>query len=65
MKILATFVILLTLCSITFNKKSMKSSVKEKSKSKTKSISKANKIAKKSDPGAILPAVAVINYLNF
>ena len=52
MKILATFIILLTLCSLTLNKKSMKSITEKGTKSTIQSKNKA-------DPGAILPAAAV------
>lgn len=55
MKILATFIICLTLCSFTFNKKAMKLNAE---KANTNSAIKSNS-KNKSDPGAILPAAAV------
>lgn len=58
MKILATFIILLTLCSLTLTKKSMKSEKSTKTELK-KSTSASKTEATKSDPGAILPAAAV------
>ena len=58
MKILATFVILLTLCSFTLNKKSMKSNAKKGTKSTNVSENKETS-KNKADPGAILPAAAV------
>ena len=58
MKILATFIILLTLCSLTLNKKSLKSNAEKGTKSTIKSENKATS-ENKADPGASLPAAAV------
>ena len=71
MKILATFVILLTLSSIAMNKKALKNENKNTAeekglKSESKAASKTE--AKKSDPGSILHSTAVIIFfkkLNF
>ena len=58
MKILATFIILLTLCSFTLNKKSMKSET-DTEKTKAQVTNTKTETKNKSDPGAILPASAV------
>jgi hypothetical protein len=57
MKILATFIILLSLSSLTINKKSIKSNNEKSEKSSVTSNNKSE--IKKADPGAILPEVAV------
>lgn len=57
MKILATFLILISLSSVTLNKKSMKSNSENNVKSTEVSNNKSE--VKKGDPGAILPEVAV------
>jgi hypothetical protein len=62
MKILATFLILLSLSSLTINKKSMKSN-SEKSEKSTVATNNKSEI-KKGDPGAILPEVAVNYYIK-
>lgn len=62
MKILATFVILLTLSSITMNKKALKNQntlKAEEKNTKTEIKTEAKTEAKKSDPGSILHEVAV------
>lgn len=64
MKILAIFVILLTICSMSLSKKSMKSNTnKAKKSTSTNELTnkKASSQTNKSDPGAILPSVAVNN----
>ena len=62
MKILATFIILLTLCSFTLNKKSMKSETDtKKTKVANTNTNSKTETKNKSDPGAILPAAAVTN----
>jgi len=64
MKILATFVILLTISSLAMNKKALKNnnSLKSQEKNtKTEIKTETKTEAKKSDPGSILHEVAVYN----
>ena len=60
MKILASFLILITLCSFAYNKKSMKLTIEKSTKSTSESKIKETSQINKADPGAILPAAAVI-----
>ena len=60
MKILASFLILITFCSFAFCENSMKSSNEKSTKSNTEVQSKVKSETNKADPGAILPAAAVL-----